>query len=63
MNLLFKDDSVDIVQLQCQTYHVLTIFVEVPLDYQAKPPRRLLPSPTSTQRHDDSDLLSAHNNM
>jgi hypothetical protein len=46
-------------KLQRQTDHVLTIFVEVPPDYPAKPPRWLLQSPVSTQRHDDSDPLSA----
>jgi hypothetical protein len=62
MNLLFKDDGVNIAKLQRQTYHILTIFVEVPPDYQAKPPRWLLQSPVLTQWHHDSDLLLAHNN-
>lgn len=45
-------------KLQRQTDHVLTIFVEIPPDYPAKPPRWLLQSPASTQRHDESDPLS-----
>jgi hypothetical protein len=41
-------------KLQRRTDHVLTIFVEIPPDYPARPPRWLLQSPISAQRQDES---------